>query len=50
MKIFLEVDWNIWHNFHIEYPDWITTDFELKFKNSSRLEFDLNSKEFENLL
>jgi hypothetical protein len=23
-------------------------DFELKFKNSSRLEFDLNSKEFVN--
>jgi hypothetical protein len=34
MKLFHEVDYDIWSNFHVDYLDWIATNFELKFKNN----------------
>jgi hypothetical protein len=40
---FLRVEYNIWNNFHGEQLNWIATDLEVKFKNSSGFEFDLKS-------
>jgi hypothetical protein len=43
MKILQVVELDIWSNFHVDHLDWITTEFELKFKYRSEFEFDLIS-------
>jgi hypothetical protein len=43
MKNCQEVDWIIWRNFYGDHLGYISADFDLKIKNKSRLEFNLNS-------
>jgi hypothetical protein len=45
MRFYEEVDGVIWRNFYVDHLSYITTDFELKFRNRSGLELNLNSKE-----
>jgi hypothetical protein len=45
MKLFVRVEYDIWSHFYVEQLNWIATNFELKFKNSSGFEIDLKSKE-----
>jgi hypothetical protein len=35
MKLFLRIEYDIGSHVHVEQLNWITTDFELKFKNHS---------------
>jgi hypothetical protein len=46
MIFFQEIHYIIWSNVYVDHMDWIASDFELKIKNRSGLEFDLNSIEF----
>jgi hypothetical protein len=46
MKIFMKVDFNIWHDFCIEHFDQKSTIFKRKMENRYGFEFRENSREF----
>jgi hypothetical protein len=46
MKKIMEIEDVIWSNFCYWHLNWTLMNCELKFKKHSKIEFDLNSKEF----